>query len=105
MSLVSAAEPTFDWIVVGGESGPNARPFDVAWARLTIAQCRAAGVPTFVKQMGSHLWDAAGSPWGSNPTMRSGVIRLSDRAGADPAEWPEDLRVRDWPAENVEGGK
>ncbi|HET6374196.1 MAG TPA: phage Gp37/Gp68 family protein, partial [Candidatus Polarisedimenticolia bacterium] len=34
-----------DWIVVGGESGPDARPFDLAWARQTIAQCRAGGVP------------------------------------------------------------
>ncbi|MCP5230931.1 MAG: phage Gp37/Gp68 family protein [Zoogloeaceae bacterium] len=42
--------PTLDWIIVGGESGPKARPFDVAWARSTIEQCRAAGVPVFVKQ-------------------------------------------------------
>jgi protein gp37 len=41
-----------DWIIVGGESaqgGHQARPFDLAWARSTIAQCRAAGVPVFCK--------------------------------------------------------
>ena len=39
-----------DWLVCGGESGPDSRPFDLAWARSAIAQCRAAGVPIFVKQ-------------------------------------------------------
>lgn len=38
------------WVVVGGESGPGARPFDIQWARDIIAQCQAAGVPVFVKQ-------------------------------------------------------
>lgn len=86
-----------NWIIVGGESGPNARPFDVAWTRSTIEQCRAAGVACFVKQMGAHPWDGPGSLWGADPTMRSGAIRLSDRAGADPSEWPEDLRVQEFP--------
>lgn len=39
-----------DWVVVGGESGPKARPCDVAWIRSAVEQCRAAGVPVFVKQ-------------------------------------------------------
>ena len=89
--------PGLNWIIVGGESGPSARPFDVAWARSTIAQCRAAGVACFVKQVGAHPWDGPGSLWGADPTMRSGVIRTADRAGADPAEWPEDLRVQEFP--------
>ena len=38
---------TLDWIIVGGEYGPGARPFDVAWIRSTRAQCRAAGVCCF----------------------------------------------------------
>jgi protein gp37 len=42
-----------DWVIVGGESGPGARPFDVAWARSTVAQCKAAGVPVFYKQGGA----------------------------------------------------
>lgn len=89
--------PRLDWIIVGGESGPEARPFDVAWARSTIEQCRAAGTNCFVKQVGAHPWDGPGSLWGADPTIRSGVIRLSDRAGADPSEWPEDLRVQEFP--------
>lgn len=87
------------WIIVGGESGPGARPFDVAWARSTIAQCKAAGVACFVKQMGAHVYDPRLSLWGGPyPTMRAGTINLFDRAGADPSEWPEDLRVQEFPA-------
>jgi protein gp37 len=38
------------WVVVGGESGPDARPCDVEWIRSTVAACREALVPCFVKQ-------------------------------------------------------
>lgn len=39
-----------DWIVIGGESGADCRPMDLAWLQSVIAQCRASGVPVFVKQ-------------------------------------------------------
>lgn len=80
------------WVIVGGESGPGARPCDVAWIRAIVSQCRAAAVAVFVKQLG-------GSPrmtlkdWEATHTN----LRLRDRKGADPAEWPEDLRVREMP--------
>ena len=77
-----------DWIIVGGESGPNARPFDLAWARYAVKQARAAGVACFVKQIGAH------------PTLDGVEITgVRDSHGGDPAEWPEDLRVREWPSE------
>ncbi len=38
------------WVIVGGESGPGARPCDLAWIRGIVGQCKAAGVPVFVKQ-------------------------------------------------------
>jgi protein gp37 len=41
-----------DWVVVGGESGPRARPMHPAWARSIRDQCQAAGVPFFFKQWG-----------------------------------------------------
>jgi protein gp37 len=41
-----------DWIIVGGESGPNARPMHPDWARSLRDQCAAAGVPFFFKQWG-----------------------------------------------------
>lgn len=39
-----------DWIIVGAESGPHRRPFDVAWARDLYDQCRACGIPLYAKQ-------------------------------------------------------
>jgi protein gp37 len=44
--------PKLDWVIVGGESGPNARPMDPAWVRDLRDQCQAAGVPFFFKQWG-----------------------------------------------------
>jgi len=41
-----------DWIICGGESGPNARPMHPDWARSVRDQCQAAGVPFFFKQWG-----------------------------------------------------
>ncbi len=47
-------EALLQWVIVGGESGPKLRPFDVAWARSLRDQCYTAGVPFFLKQ-GSAL--------------------------------------------------
>ena len=99
---------TIDWVIVGGESGPGSRPFDIAWARSIVQQCRAAGVPTFVKQLGSvpvmdeAEWRSEGmrllnarndkrAPAGTVP------LRLGDRKGGDMDWWPVDLRVREFP--------
>jgi protein gp37 len=73
------------WVIVGGESGHVARPFDLQWARSILSQCRQQGVACFVKQVGRRPIDG-GIP-----------IVLSDFKGGDPAEWPEDLRVREFP--------
>lgn len=87
------------WIIIGGESaqgGAQARPFDLAWARSTIAQCKAAGVPVFCKQVGSNpVWGDESSSLGR--ALREGGYTLKDRAGADPSEWPEDLRIQQFP--------
>lgn len=89
------------WLICGGESGPSARPFDVAWARQTIAQCMAAGVACFVKQLGSHPHDGLRclAQWmdGCGAQRWSRRDALRDRKGGDIAEWPSDLRVREWP--------
>jgi protein gp37 len=47
-----------DWVVCGGESGPNARPMHPDWARSLSDQCQAAGVPFFFKQWGE--WGFSG---------------------------------------------
>lgn len=93
-----------DWIVVGGESGPRARLFDLAWARRALTQCRAAGVPCFVKQLGSNAGlEVAGlEPPASGGRVRKWLRwRAMDRKGADITEWPPDLRVREYPADGT----
>ena len=44
-----------DWVIVGGESGPNARPMHPDWARSLRDQCQAAGVPFLFKQWGEYV--------------------------------------------------
>jgi hypothetical protein len=109
------------WVIVGGESGHHARQCDVAWIRRVVNDCRRAKVPCFVKQLGARpyeevrddegprevaawwnldgwpedrvLWDDAGECW---------LPRLRDLKGADPSEWPDDLRVRESPTGRTE---
>jgi protein gp37 len=80
------------WVICGGESGPGARPFNLAWAESLLEQCRAAGVAFFMKQLGS---DPRGWP---AERIATSWPRLRDRKGGDPSEWPEALRVREFPA-------
>jgi protein gp37 len=80
-----------DWVIVGGESGPNARPCDVAWIRSIVQQCKAAGVACFVKQLGAVSVEVD-QPM--NSTIRRDYL---DRKGGDHSEWPDDLRVRQFP--------
>ena len=49
-----------DWVIVGGESGPNARPMQPAWVESVYAQCRAAGTAFFFKQWGGKRKDLTG---------------------------------------------
>jgi protein gp37 len=89
------ALPSLDWVIVGGESGPGARPFDIAWARSIVKQCADAKVACFVKQLGAVPVNAILGP--VNPVNLRTVNAIKDRKGGDMAEWPADLRVRDFP--------
>lgn len=92
--------PRLSWIIVGGESGPGARVFRAEWARSIVRQCKEAGVPCFVKQMGAAFVDEVNGICGRDvvvPPEASPPRRLADRAGADPAEWPTNLLVREFP--------
>jgi hypothetical protein len=53
-------------------------------------QCQAAGVPVFVKQLGAR-------PFGLSHRPDHGSLVLRDRKGGDPSEWPENLRIRQFP--------
>lgn len=92
-----------DWVIVGGESGPHARPFNVNWARSLRDQCGAAGVSFFLKQLGRWPVAKCPNPCHAGPCRNCGdtglvTVHLKDSHGGNMAEWPEDLRVREFPA-------
>jgi len=72
------------WVIIGGESGHNARPFDLSWAYSIINQCKDASVPVFMKQFGNNPKSVQ---WGYTITGKGGNWN----------EWPADLRVREFP--------
>ena len=79
-------------MICGGESGPDARPCNLAWIRDVIQQCKSASVPVFVKQLGSRPEQGL-----ENAPLRMMGLGLKDRKGGEMAEWPPDLRVREYP--------
>lgn len=64
------------WAIFGAESGPGARPCDPEWIRSSLRSCIAAKVTAFVKQLS---------------------VGTRGRVTKEPSEWPEDLRVRQFP--------
>jgi protein gp37 len=78
-----------DWVIVGGESGPKARPFHLEHAFRIIEDCKRAGTAVFFKQAGSK------------PVMsfddQPVPLKLKSRKGNDLSELPEILRVRELP--------
>lgn len=70
------------WVIVGGESGPGARMMDLRWAENLVAQCQGAGISIHVKQLGS---------------VSAKEMGLKDRKGGDWMEWPDHLRIREYP--------
>lgn len=99
-SILDPLNEGIGWVIVGGESGPKARPFDLQWARSVVRECDEAGVPVFVKQLGSEPHDSSRSivgGWSPGDPEPDTRLRLKDRKGGDMAEWPEDLRVREFP--------
>lgn len=88
-----------DWAIIGGESGPGARPFNIEWARNIIRQCREQKVAAFVKQVGSNpiVFDEITRTRGETTRITMKPAKLKARKGNDPAEWPVDLRIREFP--------
>jgi hypothetical protein len=76
-----------DWVIIGGESGPKARPFVVDWAlNLMHFDCKVRGIPAYVKQIGTAVAQSAS---------------LNDYKGADPGEWRKDLQVQHFPGDKL----
>jgi protein gp37 len=78
------------WGIVGGESGPQARPCDLAWIESTVNQFQAAGRPLFVKQVGSK-------PVRSASGCLTTRYPITDSKGGNWDEWPERIRIREFP--------
>lgn len=76
-----------DWVIVGGESGngDDTPTFAIEWAEEIRDHCKAHGVACFVKQLGRM------------PTRDGKPYRRKHQHGGDWSEWPEDLRVREFP--------
>ncbi|QDU67674.1 DUF5131 family protein [Engelhardtia mirabilis] len=91
-----------DWIIIQGQTGRKAKPCDVDWFRSVVEQCKAAEVPCFVRGLGSHPFcgkyeHALGLREATAYTARCSMD-VHHPKGADPSEWPEDLRrVRQFP--------
>jgi protein gp37 len=71
------------WVIVGGESGPKARPMEPEWVYRIKEQCAKARTPLFVKQLGK-VW-----------ARQTGSVSSK---GSNVTDWPTGLRVRSLPA-------
>jgi len=75
-----------DWVIAGCESGPGARPCDVAWLRSLRDQCQAAGIPFFLKQ----AVEGPGITFGEGSRRKpGGVIELPYLDGVQHSARPE----------------
>ena len=87
--------PKIDWVIVGGESGKEARPMHPEWAISIRDQCSAARVPFFFKQWGEWGPILSAGPHESLP-YRDGMVRFGKKLAGrslDGREWNEYPRV------------
>jgi protein gp37 len=94
------------WAIVGGESGPGARPCDAEWIRGIVQQCKASGTAVFVKQLGGRpigristcdQYPVRGHVWTDEGGGSHFVPHLKDKKGGAIDEFPADLRIREFP--------
>ena len=86
-----------DWVIVGAETGHHARYCPIEWIESVVEQCKAAGVPVFVKAV--HLWEMNGklyrSPQEANLQCGEGKPKL--KISKNMSEWPQSVRYRELP--------
>lgn len=91
-----------DWVIVGGESGTNGvRPCSLSQMSRLVAECDKFGTACFVKQLGSNPTTFSGP---SAPGIHPGWayakdvdVKLKNKKGGDPSEWPAHLNIRQFP--------
>jgi protein gp37 len=87
-----------NWVIVGGESGPNHRPINLDWAREIRDKCLASGVPFFFKQVGGLTPKSGGRmldgrEWNEFPTLQTTPLPRTTEI-ARPMICPEDYPRR-----------
>ena len=91
-------EHAIHWVIVGGESGAEARPFSMTWARGTVKQLENTDVSVFVKQMGRRpVPDASLCYVREDMEYARNASRDVKQGEKDYDLWPDDLRVRQFP--------
>lgn len=75
-SHIDNPTPLPDWVIIGCESGPKRRECKLEWVGDIVRHCKMADIKVFVKQ-----------------------LSINGKVSHSPKEWPEDLRVRDYPKE------
>lgn len=86
-----------DWVVVGGESGPGARHSCISWYNNIVHDCKAEGVPVFVKQLGAKPYETTDDEDVSDWPVDH-YLDLINKKGNNILEFPEYLKVREYPA-------
>ncbi|MBE9038610.1 phage Gp37/Gp68 family protein [aff. Roholtiella sp. LEGE 12411] len=74
-----------NWVICGGESGPNSRPCHIEWLESIVRQCQASNTSVFVKQLGA------------NAILQNQRFQTRDKKGGDIEEFPQQLRIREFP--------
>ena len=84
-AICDQCAPRLHWVILGGESGTNARTTYLEHLRSLLNQCQKANIPPFIKQLGAK------------PILNNQPYKISDKKGGILSEFPEDLQIREFP--------
>ena len=73
------------WLIIGGESGPDSRPCHIEWVESLVKQCNESKTPVFVKQLGSNVY------------LNQQSFKTKHAKGGELAEFPQQIQIREFP--------
>jgi protein gp37 len=73
------------WLIIGGESGPDSRPCHIEWVESLVKQCNESKTPVFVKQLGSNVY------------LNQQPFKTKHAKGGELAEFPQQIQIREFP--------